>query len=68
MRIVVSGELPENLMVSVKNFAEDVGASMSHVDKDATPANITVVGEADSGLGELLGEMSKVMRMFGISK
>ena len=68
MRIIVSGELPENSMTSVKNFAEDVGASISYVDKDATPANITVVGEADSGLAELLGEMSKVMRMFGIAR
>jgi hypothetical protein len=68
MRIVVSGELPENLMIGVKHFAEDVGASVRHVDKDATPAYITVAGEGDSGFAGLLGEMSKIMRMFGVAK
>jgi hypothetical protein len=68
MRIIVSGALLENLMLGIKNFASDVEADIAYVDKESTPAIITIVGEQDSGLAELLGELSKLMRMFGVAK
>lgn len=68
MKIIVSGALPNNIMQGIKNFAEDTEAVVSYVDEGAAPAIVTVSGGTDSGLAELLGELSKVMRMFGLGK
>lgn len=55
-------------MLGIKDFAEDVGAPVAHVDKDASPTIITVSGDIGSGIADLLGTLSKVMRKFGIEK
>lgn len=68
VEVVVSGSISEGLMLGVKNFAEDVGAAVVHVDKDASPAVITVSGGIESGLAHLLGSLSEVMRTFGIAE
>lgn len=68
LRVIVSGSISEDLMLGVKNFAEDVEAAVAHVDKDESPAVITVTGDIDSGLAHLLGALSKVMRTFGCAK
>lgn len=65
MRVVVSGSISEELMLGIKDFAEDVGATVAHVDKGDSTAIITVSGDIESGLVHLLGAMSKVMRTFG---
>lgn len=53
-------------MLGIKDFAKDVESTVAHVDKDASPASITVSGDVESGLAHLLGSLSKVMRTFGI--
>lgn len=68
MGVVVSGSIWEDLMLGIKDFAEDVGAPVAHVDKDASPTIITVSGDIGSGIADLLGTLSKVMRKFGIEK
>lgn len=55
-------------MLGIKDFAEDVEATVAHVDKEDSPAVITASGDIESGLVDLLGALSKVMRIFGITK
>ena len=68
MRITVSGAIDEGLIRGIKDFAEDVEASLTHVDKDLDSFIVTVSGDKESMLAELLGELSKVMRVFGLAK
>ncbi len=68
MKVVVSGSISEELMLGVKDFAEDVEAILEHVDNGASPAVVTVYGDIESGFVRLLGALSKIMRTVGIAE
>lgn len=41
-------------MLGVKDFAEDVEATLEHVDNGASPAVVTVSGDTESGFVHFL--------------